>query len=501
MRKYDAIVIGSGPTGGYAAKALSEAGLHVLVLEAGRPDTLSRLLLLRDRWRRKAGYVIEEDPAAIRRQPVQSSCYAWPKHPHAFVDDLENPYTTDDVQPFAWIRSRQVGGRMLVQGHGLQFYRFSDLDFKAGERDGASASWPLSYSDLAPYYDRVERWMQVRGAADGVAHVPDPVLAGERRLNTGEARIKESIQSRWTDRTLIAGRTAAPPIPIRDALATGRCRLRTNAVVTRIVADDRDSVVRGVTYVDRFTNRTHEVRGRLVIVCASAIESARLLLASSTSEHPEGLANTSGVVGRYLMDHTHLSGTHGTMRLKEPVPTASWAYIPRFRNVGAPHDRFVRGYGLQVFTMWFECAITAFGEMLPHPDNRITIDRSRTDKWGIPIANISCVHRDNERAMLQDQIDACVEILEAAGIEVTGVKRELSPPGLASHEMGTARMGSDPRSSVVNSFCQSWDHKNLFVMDGACFVTQAVQNPTLTMMAIAARGCDYVIDACKRGEL
>jgi choline dehydrogenase-like flavoprotein len=500
VRRYDVAIIGSGPTGGYAAKALSEAGLQVVVLEAGRGPFIDRLLHLQSRLRRKAGYLIEEDPAAIRRQPVQSSCYAWPKHPHAFVDDIDNPYVTTPETPFIWIRSRQVGGRMRVEGHGLQFYRFSDEDFNAGARDGASPSWPLGYADLAPYYERVERWMQLHGTCDGLPQLPDSLLAGKRTLNVAEARLRDVITSRWPDRTLIVGRTARPPVPINDALATGRCRLRTNAVVTGILTDDRSSSVTGVRFVERVTRQTREVSAAVVILCASAIESARLLLASATREQPDGLANSSGVVGRFLMDHTHLSGIHGTMPLDEPVRTRSWSYIPRFRNVGSKLAPFVRGYGIQVFTMWRECAFTCFGEMLPHPDNRVTVDRDRTDTWGVPIARISCVHRENERAMEADQIEACVETLTAAGVRIADFRRTLSLPGLASHEMGTVRMGLHPKQSALNGFCQSWDVKNLFVMDGACFVTQAVQNPTLTMMAIAARASDYVVESFKRGD-
>jgi choline dehydrogenase-like flavoprotein len=498
---YDVVIVGSGPTGGYAAKLLSEAGLRVIVLDAGRPLLQSRALLACDALRRRLGYQIELDPAAVRRQPVQSSCYAWPLHPRAFVDDLDNPYTTEPGQPFVWIRSRHVGGRMIVRGHGLQFYRFSDLDFTAGDRDGASPSWPLSYSSLVPHYERLERWMRIRGTCDQLPQLPDSVLWRERRLNEAERLLLEGLTRTWRDRRLIPGRTAAPVIPVREATATVKCRLRTNAVVSRVLVDPRTANVSGIEFVDRLTRRTREVRARVVVLCASAIESARLLLASATPQHPEGLANSSGAVGRYLMDHTHLTGMRGVLPLVRPVALASWAYVPRFRNLGARHPSFVRGYGMQVFTMWRECAVTSFGEMLPHPDNRVTLDRDRTDRWGVPIAHVACAHRENELAMAPDQINACAELLRAARIEAARVSPTLSPAGLACHEVGTARMGRDPRTSVLNEFCQSWDATRLFVMDGSCFVSQGAQNPTLTMMAIAARSCDYLIDACRRREL
>jgi choline dehydrogenase-like flavoprotein len=497
----DVVVVGSGPTGGYAAKLLSEAGLRVLVLDAGRPQVLNRALLVRDTLRRRLGYQIELDPAALRRQPVQSSCYAWPLHPHAFVDDIDNPYTTEPGQPFVWIRSRHVGGRMIVRRHGLQFYRFSDLDFKAGARDGASPSWPLSYSDLVPYYERLERWMGIHGTCNQLPQLPDSVLRSESRLNDGERLLLAGMERTWRNRHLIPGRTSPSVVPVRDALASSRCRLRTNAVVSRLLVDSRTANVNGVAFVDRVTRRTHEVRARVVVLCASAIESARLLLASATPQHPDGVANSSGAVGRYLMDHTHLTGIRGVMPLARPVASASWAYVPCFRNVCSRSSPFVRGYGIQVFTMWRECAVTSFGEMLPHPDNRVTLNRERTDRWGVPVARIACAHRENEIAMVPDQIDACEALLRAAQIEPARTPPLLSPAGTACHEVGTARMGSDSRTSVLNEFCQSWDAKSLFVMDGSCFVTQGVQNPTLTMMAIAARSCDYLLEACRRREL
>jgi choline dehydrogenase-like flavoprotein len=496
-RVHDVIVVGSGPTGGYAAKALSEAGMRVLVLDAGPPRRSSQALFVYDAIRRRLGYRIEEDPAAVLRQPIQSSCYAWPRHPHAFVDDLENPYTNGPGRRFTWLRSRQVGGRMMVRGHGLQFYRFSDLDFKAGQRDGASPSWPISYADLAPYYERIERWMALRGSADSLAHLPDSVLAGEVPLNAGERLLQNAIAGKWKDRRVIPGRTASPPFPIADALATGRCTLRSNSIASHLTVDSRTAKVNGVAFVDRVSRRACEASARVVILCASSMESARLLLASATRQHPDGLANSSGTVGRYLLDHTHVTGINADIPLAGPAGPGerSWAYIPCFRNIGNRRAEFVRGYGVQVFTLGRQCALTVFGEMLPHPDNRVTLDPRQTDAWGIPVVRVTCVHRENERAMLADQLDACREMLEVARFKPWRFATGFSPPGIANHEVGTARMGTDPATSVLSSFCQSWDVKNLFVMDGSCFVSQGVQNPTLTMLAITARSCDYLIGA------
>jgi choline dehydrogenase-like flavoprotein len=499
--RHDVVIIGSGPTGGYAAKVLSEAGIRVLVLDAGRHPLHDKALAAMDSMRRKAGFKIEEDPAAVRRQPIQSSCYAWAQHPHAFVDDLALPYRTEAHQPFVWIRSRHVGGRMVVRQHGLQYYRLSDRDFLAGADDGLSAVWPMTYAELEPYYERVERWLRIRGTKDYLPQLPDSVLSGGRDLNAGERRLASAVAKHWHDRTVIPGRTARPALPIVDALATRRCTLRSNAVVTELVASESGDRVDRVVFVDRRTGRRHAVSAPVVVLCASAIESARLMLASVSARHPYGLGNSSGVVGRYLMDHIHLMGIHSTMPLHEPVQTPSWAYIPRFRNVGGSDAPFARGYGIQVFTMWRECAFTMFGEMLPHSDNRVTLDTSRTDAYGVPLAHITCVHRENEHAMGADAAKACREHIEAAGFTPRRLNAELSAPGLACHELGTVRMGNDPRDSALNSYCQAWDVPNLFVMDGSCWVTQGAQNPTLTMMAIAARACDRLIEASRRGAL
>lgn len=500
---YDAIVIGSGATGGWAAKELTEGGMHVIVLEAGGRFLEDNFLLFQQKLRKKLGYPIATQKATMR-QPIQSKCYAWESHPHAFVDDIDNPYTTPEGKPFNWIRSRQVGGRMIVKSHGRQYYRFSDYEFKAASRDGYGEIWPIEHADLAPYYERVERWMGLRGTADNIPNLPDSVFLPGMAMTYGEELLKSTVEQKWNDRRVIVRRTASPPSTLPKAMKTNRLTLRPNAVVSHIIVDKNSGTAKGVAFVDRNTHKSHEVFGNAIVLCASTIESTRLLLNSATPQHPAGLGNSSGVLGHFLMDHTLSDNIVSSMPIPKKCPVnklPSWVYIPQFRNFSDRHPKFIRGYGIQVVTVGNTCQMTAFGEMLPRFENHVTIDKNKKDKWGIPVAHIECTHSDNENYMLHDQLESTKEIVQAAGFEVLQENSQLSLPGLGIHEVGTARMGDDPKKSVLNKFNQSWDVKNLFITDGACFVSQGYQNPTLTMMAITVRACDYIIEQYKRGNL
>jgi choline dehydrogenase-like flavoprotein len=412
---YDAIIVGAGATGGWAAKTLTEAGMHVLVLEAGRSRRWIQTQRLFERVRNKAGYLIENDHRAVSRQCIQAQCYAWRHDPHAFVDDAENPYTTPEEKPFAWIRARQVGGRVMVRGHGLHFYRFSDFDFKAASGDGFGVDWPIGYSDLDPFYDRVERFMGLVGNADNIAQLPNPIPGAHIEITSAERHLQTKLAERWPDRKLITRRTAPPPLPIATAHATGRLTLRTEALVREILVDADTGRARGVSGLERGQERY--------------------------------------------------------------------------------------GYGVQVLTIGNQCHLNAFGEMLPRATNRVTIDPVRKDRWGIPSARINCEHSDNERAQAKDAMTECREMLTAAGFDLEPGDPKLGIPGLAIHECRTARMGSDAKTSALNAYNQSWDVKNLFVVDGACFVSQGAQNPMLTMMAIALRASERIVDLCRRYEL
>jgi choline dehydrogenase-like flavoprotein len=476
MDSYDAIVVGSGACGGWAAKELTENGLRVLVLEAG-PD--------HDAAER------EEGGSAAPTQPIQSRSYAHgPETAHLFVDDADHPYSHPADRPFAWIRGRQVGGRLHVWA-GMS-PRLSDHDLAAARRDGAGEDWPIAYADLAPYYDRVERQLGVRGMLP---------------LSPGELSLKQAVEGRWDTRQVTGPPIATAPAATTLAAAarTRRLTLRPDSVVTRVLVGHESSRARGVAFADRLTGREEEVAGRVVFLCASTIESTRLLLASATRDHPNGLANSSGVLGLYLTDHTFGVGIDGVAPLptgQAAAGTPHGAAIPAFRNVTEHDVDFLRGYGARLLVdasgrFWMR----AFGEVLPRAENRIELDPARLDRWGVPTVRIDCAYGDNERLMAADQVACLSEMAEAAGFAIEAVHPDPAPPGSSSHELGTARMGRDPRSSVLNSFNQAWDVENLFVTDGASFTSAGHQNPTLTMMALTSRACDYAVARLRRREL
>ena len=511
---YDAIVVGAGASGGWAAKTLTEGGIQVLLLDAGDTPRQRKWQLLKQDLHRKLKYrgKVDQRTLSMQRQPIQSKTPAWDWNFDCFVDDIDNPYTTPEDKPFVWLRSRQVGGRMVAKTHGRQLYRLSDHDFKAASRDGFGQDWPIDHAGLASYYDRVERWVGVRGTVANLPHLPDSVYQPPQPLSGAEEQLKTAIEAHWSDRHVIPGRTAPPPSTVPAAQKTGRLTLRSNAIAHHVIVDPQTGRAKGVAVVDRYSRRSYEVFAKVVVLCASTIESTRLLLNSATPQHPNGLGNSSGVLGHYLMDHVNSVNIAGIVPQPEqfaPGLPAGGFYIPQFRNLHDRHPDFLRGYGIQGSAARelpehadrVTFGMRAFGEMLPRFENCVTLNPDRQDAWGIPVAHISCAFSDNEYAMAQDKLQTLQEMAEAAGFVVESASHTLAPPGMAFHETGTARMGADPKTSVLNSFNQSWDVKNLFVTDGSCFVSQGCQNPTLTIMALTVRACDYILDQFRRGEL
>lgn len=530
---FDAVVVGSGATGGWAAKRLTEAGWRVALLEAGPKVTPKDFTEHVQSWQLP---YLGQSPLISHQRPIQSLCYACREsNQNWFVNDYENPYT--QAKPFHWIRERVLGGRSLSWGR--QTYRFSDLDFNAASHDGYGDDWPVSYAEMTPYYEMVEKYAGISGQSEGLSQLPDSVFLPPMAMTCGEQILRDRVKDKM-GRTITIGRVAiltqqhngraachycgpceqgcitfsyfsSPFTTIADAQRTGRLTLICDAVAARIPM--KDGKAAGVQYIDRVTREPQEIRARVVVLCASTLESTRLLLNSKICDQNDAL-------GHYLMDHHYQGGAAGVMPMLEARPWAgpprrpNGIYVPRFRNVAEKNTNgFIRGYGYQGGSSpAFDTGAAGFGadfkegmrhghwninlgafcECLARKENSVEIDTERVDAWGVPILKMNCEYGDNEKALWKDSREQAAEMLEAAGatkVELTG---QPSVFGFCIHEVGTARMGNDPKTSVLNKYNQAHEVKNLFVTDGACFVSSACQNPTLTMMAITARACDYI---------
>jgi len=552
-RRFDAIVIGSGAGGSVAVKELTERGLDVLLLEAGRDLTDADFTPPPPKAPRPLGMDLDlRAKAMLAGQLRQARRSFFSETSNRFlVNDRENPYSTPLGSPYLWIRARILGGRLNTYGRVLQ--RMSDVDFKAANRDGHGVDWPISYADLEPWYERVEEFTGVYGNKDGLTHPPDGRYAGPAMLTDVEEEFRDKVAERWPERKVIAWRYAAPnlgrvPVGIAAARQTGRLTTRTDAVVARITIDERTGLADGAVFIDRLTKREHRVFADVVVLCASTIESIRLMLNSACHRYPDGLGNSNGLLGRYFMDQTislafcsvpQFPGYSkaDTLPPADPFyPPAGGILIPRYENMGPEPERdFVRGISFQGAGGRFPVpdgyptsfGLGGVGEMLPSYENRISLNGRRTDKWGVPIAHIRCQLGDNDRILVSRQLRALREMTQHAGYQVNFIGSVLGldsnkvwpdydplqrfifrrvirmslTMGAAIHECGGARMGNDPRMSVVNAVNQAWDIPNLFVPDGASFVSNSTVGPALTIMALSARAAAFIAEAHASGQL
>ncbi|WP_081986658.1 GMC oxidoreductase [Chitinibacter sp. ZOR0017] len=534
---FDVVIVGSGITGGWAAKEFCEKGFKVLVIEQGKD--------LSDE-----GQVCHAPPLSehIRKEEyfIQEKSYMFnEKSAHIFNNDKENGYFFDENKPFDWIRTDVLGGRSNLWGGGC--YRWSDLDFTANKLDSNGIDWPIRYKDLEPWYSYVEKFVGVSGNAEGLAHAPDSVFLPAMQLSKIEKHILKSIKSSFADRTLTIGRVGVLTkdhmgrkkysgsnmlVHDTDALfkstnstlvaakSTGNLTVLTNSRALKFEYDDNSERISSVEIINTKTYSKQKIFARIFFLCASTISSTAILLNSRCSSFPNGLANRSGVLGHYLMDHFGIisavgmnsSFSHrGSNNHNKNRPTIS--HIPRFKNVSKQSSDFLRGYGFilweggveyshaqagclpsdQVFSSACQVSIMGFGECLPRYDNYIALNFDKTDRFGFPEIMVNFQFGVNEELIAQDMAKEAKSILEISGFESITTSAKLPNGGAAVHEMGTARMGDDPASSVLNKYNQSHDIRNLFITDGACMTSSSNIHPTLTYMALTARACDYAV--------
>jgi choline dehydrogenase-like flavoprotein len=542
---FDAIVVGSGLNGGIAAKQLCEGGLRTLVLEAGPGLKSSR------RYGSPATNFVRQLHAHVTgRQHIQERHpIYWQTNPGLFVDDRRHAYSTPPDRPFSWIRGRQMGGRSHMWG-GVML-RLSDYEFKAASRDGIGEDWPISHADLDPYYRMLETFFCTHGERDGLAQLPDGVFSAASAMSPGELVLKNVVEGRFPDRRVIISRglraNREPALGERfsqrtsietslaTAFATGKLTIQPNANVTRVLVSAGARKAKGVQYIDCATGERNEVDARVVFLCASTIESVRILMNSRSRERPEGLGARSGVLGKYLMDHVsgmiyfYLPQIRGDTY---NLTGSDSILIPRFQNLGDERSQHLRGFGYWGAVQRLDFApilrkkgdaalgfLVPMCEMLPSAENCVSLDDTNHDEWGEPLPFISCAWGPNEMKLAQAARAAGEDMIAAAGglvLPLTELVRTpfikgimkkmqeewlISTPGLAVHEVGGARMGTDPKTSVVNQFCQVWEASNVFVTDGACWVSSGWQTPTLTEMAITARACANAVEQLRRGDL
>ena len=556
---YDAIVIGSGISGGWAAKELCEKGLKVIMLERGRniEHIKDYVNAKKDPWDfphrgRKTQQMQKDYPVLNRDYPLNETNLDY------WVNEKESPYT--EIKRYDWFRGYHVGGRSLMWGR--QSYRWSDLDFEANAKDGIAIDWPVRYKDISPWYDYVEQFAGISGNRDGLPQLPDGKFLPAMELNCVEKDISKRINEKYKGaRSLIIGRVANITVPLQErtncqyrdkcwlgcpfgayfstqsstlpaAQKTGNLTLRPWSIVTKIIYNKDSKKATGVEVLDAETNKTYEYRAKIVFANASTFNSTWILMNSATDVWPDGLGSSSGELGHNIMDHHSHIGASGAIEGYEDKyyygrrPTGM--YIPRYRNFLNDKRNYIRGFGYQGYTSrssWsrnvpelaigasfkeelcepgkWSMGVSGFGEMLPHHENKMTLDKTKADKWGLNVPAFDMEIKDNEKAMRKDMRADAIEMLEAAGAKNISSFDSVETGGRTSsiHEMGTARMGNDPKTSVLNKWNQVWDAPNVFLTDGSFMVSSACVNPSLTYMAFTARAADHAVSELKKRNL
>lgn len=559
---FDAIVVGTGISGGWAAKELTEKGLKTLVLERGRmvKHIADYPTMHMDPWDFENNGELTREEKKRQYKQARTGYTTNKAHNHFFVDDIKHPYNED--KRFDWMRGYHVGGRSIMWGR--QTYRWSDFDFEANAKDGVAVDWPIRYKDIAPWYDYVEEYIGVSGQKLGLSQLPDGKFLKPMELNCVEDHLKQQIANNYNDRLLTIGRVAHITEGTKEGLGrvtcqyrnrcmrgcpygayfssnsstlpaaekTGNMTLMPNSIVHKVMYNPETKRATGVRVIDTESKKSYEYKADVIFLCASAIASAGILLQSTSDRFPNGLGNDSGELGHNIMDHHFRVGASGNYNgFQDKYYTGrrpNGVYIPRFRNLGGNTHQmdFLRGYGYQGGASrgdWSESirelkygqdlkqellkpggwslGLTGFGETLPYHENKMYLDYDKKDEWGLPTVTFDVEFKDNEMKMREDMANQAAEMLERAGFTNVSTYDSIGGPGLGIHEMGTARMGRDPKTSVLNAHNQVHSVPNVFVTDGASMTSSACQNPSLTYMALTARAADYAVSELKKQNL
>ncbi len=556
-QEYDAIVVGSGISGGWAAKELTEKGLNVLCLERGKniEHIKDYVNATKAPWQYphrggRTRAMEEEYPVLKRDYPLNETNLDY------WASDRDSPYT--EVKRFDWYRGYHVGGRSLMWGR--QSYRHSDFDFEANAKEGIAVDWPIRYADISPWYDYVEKHAGINGSTEGMPQLPDGQFLPAMPLNCGEQLVADKANKIFgPHRRIIPGRSAnltrahdgrsqcqyrnacwlgcpygayfsSQSSTLPHAMATGKLTLKPWSIASEVLYDKNTKRATGVRVMDGLNNQMTDYKAKVVFLCASTLNSTWLLMRSATDVWPGGLGSSSGELGHNLMDHHFRAGANGKLEGLDDKyyfgRRPNGFYIPRYRNLFGDKRGYLRGFGYQggagregwaravaelgvggqfkdAMSMpgGWTIGATAFGEMLPNHANKVSIDQTKKDKWGMPVLAIDCAIGENERAMRRDMQVDMAELLQESGVKDVQVYDAGYFPGMGIHEMGTARMGRDPRTSVLNSHNQVWDAPNVFVTDGSCMVSAACVNPSLTYMALTARAADFAVNELNRRNI